>query len=144
MTTFLIAENDAFKIEHCYSCALPGYLIVSPAPAVSSLTQLPPSHQQQLGPTLALATQAIQQAIRPIRIYCAQFGEQDDRLHFHVFPRTHDVTAAFLRVFPEQETLIHGPVLLDWARAYYSGSKEEVRKVVAPVIQQLREAISSS
>ncbi len=119
---FTIDKNKYFTIEHCHSCAVPGYLMVSPTIGVASINELPNSFQKQLGLSLAAATQVVQVIINPLKIYCAQFGEEGIDLHFHIFPRTSKITSEFLKVFPEQKDLIHGPVLLDWAREKYKYS----------------------
>ena len=135
---FLITRSEHFIVEHCYSCAVPGYLIVSPLEEVESVSGLSGPAQAALGSTLARATDLISEAVQPIRIYCAQFGEEDARLHFHVFPRTADITTRFVAEFPEQERLIHGPVLLDWARSTFAAGRDEVWSAVEPVIERMR------
>ena len=135
---FLVTENAFFRIEHCYSCAVPGYLIVSANIAVVCVHELAPSYQAQLGPSLAAACDLIQDVIKPVKVYCAQFGEEGRELHLHVFPRTADITNEFLKAYPEQKALIHGPVLLDWARTRYQASKEKVWPLVSSVIHEMR------
>jgi len=139
---FLIADNEHFTIEHCYDCALPGYLIVSPKVTVTSIHELPRQHLGQLGFTLATAIETIHSIIKPLRVYCAQFGELGTELHFHLFPRTAAITDAFLRSFPEQAELIHGPVLLDWARSEYHSSREELWPVVSETISMMRKHLN--
>ena len=74
-----------------------------------------------LGLTLARAVSAVRQVNEPVKIYCAQFGEEGNQLHFHVFPPTTGITEEYLREKPEERDLIHGPVLFDWARTRYKG-----------------------
>lgn len=71
----------------------------------------------------------------------AQFGETGDDLHFHVLPRTAAVTREFLLAYPQQEELIHGPVLFDWARTMYRelSVSEETRQVLAKIRERLSE-----
>ncbi len=140
---FLIYQNECFIIEHCHTIAVPGYLIVSPNIPVKSLNDLPKYYQDQLGLSLALATELIEETISPHKIYCAQFGEEGKNLHFHVFPRTEKITDEFLSEFPKQKDSIHGPVLLDWAREKYRGSKELVWSVASPVLINMRKRITS-
>lgn len=140
---YLIYENEHFKIEHCHSCSVPGYLIVSPKKLVKSIHELPEVFQKQLGSILAVATKLIQEIINPVKIYCTQFGEEGEQLHFHVFPRTVEITAKFLKAFPEQENIIHGPVLLDWARAEYKSNKENVWPAVALIINEMRKRLTT-
>jgi hypothetical protein len=69
----------------------------------------------------------------PIQIYVAQFGEEDQNLHFHLFPRTEALTRAYLQQFPERRALIHGPLLLDWTREQFLDDKmpEDTIRVLA-------------
>lgn len=135
---FLVARTAHYEVEHCYSCAIPGYLIVSPTAAAESIFELSEPARSELGAILARATSLVTRVVRPLRVYCAQFGEEDSRLHFHVFPRTADVTARFVAEFPEQARLIHGPVLLDWARTTFAAGRDEVWSAVAPVVDEMR------
>jgi len=136
---FLIGRMGPFTVEHCFSCALPGYLIVSARAGNLTLSDLGPDALPHIGPALAVATRAIEAVIAPIRVYCALFGEEQETMHFHVFPRTSEVTAEYLLVHPEQAARIHGPMLLDWARTRYKGSADEVFRAVSTVLAPLRE-----
>jgi len=67
-----------------------------------------------LGKTLALVTSAVSQVIQPAKIYCLQLREEASRLHFHIFPRTEEITGVYLRGTPLKESpLIHGSGLSD-------------------------------
>jgi len=140
---FLVAQNEHYRIEHSYSCAVAGYLVVMPHARVVSLTQLPTPALQQLGPTLSRATHLITAVIDPLRIYCAQFGEEDANLHFHLFPRSSELTGRFLDTYPEQRSLIHGPLLLDWARNEYAASADSAWATAEPVIRQMQKTPGS-
>lgn len=135
---FLVASTAHYRIEHCYSCAVPGYLIVAPMEDAESVFELSEPAQSELGSALARATQLVTEAVQPLRVYCAQFGEEDARLHFHVFPRSAEITARFIAEFPDQELLIHGPVLLDWARSRFAAEKAEVWAAVELVVERMR------
>ena len=130
-------------IEHCCTVAVPGYLIVSPNISVKSLSSLPKYYKEQLGLSLALATGLIEETTSPLKIYCAQFGEEGINVHFHLFPRTLKITDEYLDEFPKQRDLIHGPVLLDWAREKYKSNEELVWKIAFPVITNMRKRITS-
>ena len=138
---FLLWQNDHLKIEQCYSCAVHGYLIVSPNTAADALHKLEVSALDELGGVLARATRAVQSIIKPQKIYCANFSEEDSSVHFHVFPRSHVLTTEFLMEYPNQKKLIHGPVLLDWARTKYKAKPEEVWSFVQASMGQLRNAL---
>jgi diadenosine tetraphosphate (Ap4A) HIT family hydrolase len=139
---FQIGNYHGFEMAHCLNCAVPGYLVVSPRVRTLSLSDLPLTEQQELGPALTAATSLIEEAVAPIKIYCAQFAEATPNLHFHEFPRTHALTSEFLRSFPEQGELIHGPILLDWARDRYAASEVEVWGAVSSTVSYLRKAFS--
>ena len=136
---FEIGRTRDFLIEHCYSCAVPGYLIVSPLAVVDSLEALPNRAAEGLGPLLVAVTSLVQTVVNPERIYCAQFGEEQSQLHFHIFPRGHVLTEQYLRTFPHHASQIRGPVLLDWARDYYRDTQVAVFEEVSAVIDELRE-----
>ena len=140
---FELTTLGGFRVEHCFDCAVPGYVVVSPVQPAASLSDIPPDVLAQLGPVLSVVNRAIQSVVAPLRIYCGLFAEQRLEVHFHVFPRTVEVTHEFLRVHPEQRDAIHGPALLDWARTYYRSSAPEVWDRVAPIVVQLRAALAA-
>ena len=117
-----IFSNRHFVVEQSLNCPIPGYLVVTAAKETDRLEDLDAAAVSALGPTLAVAVAAVRKVIRPVKIYCAQFGEETGRVHFHIFPRTREITGAYLRERPQERTLIHGPVLLDWVRAEYVGT----------------------
>lgn len=121
---YTLWANRDFAIAQCRDCAIPGYLIVSVLPETSCLGKLASTLAAQLGLILVQAAAAVEEIIRPLKLYCAQFGEETRQLHFHVFPRTHDITQAYLAEYPEQQDLIHGPILLDWARSRYKNQRQ--------------------
>jgi diadenosine tetraphosphate (Ap4A) HIT family hydrolase len=135
---FRLLRHEHFNVDHCHDCMVPGYLIVSPVTPVPSLAALSKESQRDLGPILAAVTATILKVIAPIKIYCALFGEEHQPVHFHLFPRTADITAKFLDAFPEQRDQIHGPVLLDWARSKYRASNEDVWRLASATISALR------
>jgi diadenosine tetraphosphate (Ap4A) HIT family hydrolase len=136
---FTIGKLGNFQVAHCRDCVIPGYLIVSSRASVSALYSLSASAQRELGPVLAITTEIVRSVADPIKVYCAQFGEEGQLLHFHIFPRTAEITAEYLRFYPEQRNLIHGPVLLDWARTRYRALESEVFAAVHPVVAALRQ-----
>ena len=74
-----------------------------------------PAALAALGPTLAMATAAIETVVRPQRVYCALFSEETRAVHFHLFPRTGWLTEKYFNTH-SHETEISGPRLMDWAR----------------------------
>jgi diadenosine tetraphosphate (Ap4A) HIT family hydrolase len=140
---FELTTRGAFKVEHCFDCAVPGYIVLSPIEPAAALSDLSADVLAQLGPMLSVVNRAIQSVVSPLRIYCALFAEQRVEVHFHVFPRTAQVTEEFLHAYPEQRDAIRGPVLLDWARMYYRASAPEVWRSASPVIARLRAALAA-
>lgn len=116
---YTLWANSNFIIAQCRDCGIPGYLIISLVPQATSLGELDSSLAAQLGLLLTQVAFVVEEIIQPTRLYCAQFGEETLQLHFHIFPRTQAVAQVYLREYPEQRDLIHGPVLLDWARTRY-------------------------
>ncbi|MDX1587608.1 MAG: hypothetical protein R3296_01625 [Oleiphilaceae bacterium] len=137
---FEIGRSEDFVIEHCDSCSVPGYLIVTPLAAVQSLDALPSQSVENLGPLLANVTRLVKETVNPLRIYCAQFGEEQSQLHFHIFPRGVALTEEYLEDFPHHASQIRGPIVLDWARDHYRCSREAAFETVADVIGPLRES----
>jgi len=137
---YRIYVNRHFLVEQCRNCAIPGYLIVSPREDAVSLAQLDAEALRSLGPTLARATAAIEEVIKPVKIYCAQFGEDNSKVHFHVFPRTTEITLAYRADRPEQGEIIRGLVLLDWARDRYRTAQPSQEVIEA--IESLRHALA--
>lgn len=118
-----LLETENFVIDTCADCDVPGYVVVSARTAVLSTSQLALSAAHELGEVLALATWAVEAAVSPQRVYCASFGESGSGLHFHVFPRTEQLlaeyvrtTGQYVRTTGQAETPPNGPQLLDWAR----------------------------
>jgi diadenosine tetraphosphate (Ap4A) HIT family hydrolase len=135
-----VFASDHFRIEPCESCPIAGYLIVSPRVAVSSLAELPPDAQRELGVTLTAATNAIESVVQPCRVYCALFAEETRSVHFHVFPRSESLLASYSRAHP-QDFDVSGPRLLDWTRSTFRGPAtddyEQATKEIFRVLHQI-------
>ena len=56
--------------------------------------------------------------LKPENIYFAKFGEENKKVHFHIFPRTKEITERYLKQFPDTKEL-NGPQIFDWARKEY-------------------------
>ena len=131
-----VLANEHFIVEACSTCHVPGYLIVTPTNGVESLSQMNPAALAALGPTLAMATAAIEIVVRPQRVYCALFSEETRAVHFHLFPRTGWLTAKYFAAH-SHETEISGPRLMDWARRTFQkrikgmDSDETLKKIRA-------------
>jgi diadenosine tetraphosphate (Ap4A) HIT family hydrolase len=110
-----VLANEHFIVEACSTCHIPGYLIVTPSDSVESLSWMNPAALATLGPTLAMATAAIETVVRPQRVYCALFSEETRAVHLHLFPRTEWLTSQYFAAHPD-EIEISGPRLMDWSR----------------------------
>ena len=62
----------------------------------------------KVGITLALATKAVDTIIKPERIYCAMFGEENNLLHIHIFFGTKWILAEYLRENPMASEVFSG------------------------------------
>ncbi|MDH5976098.1 hypothetical protein L8R98_04860 [Vibrio splendidus] len=114
-----ILETEYFTVSQCNNCDVPGYLIVACKENLSSLSDLPREAKYQLGILLSDVESSITKVVESEKVYCCKFGEAASIIHFHLFPRTVSLSTVFLEFYPEQKSLIHGPVLFDWARDYY-------------------------
>ena len=129
-SAWLVFQDEKYVVEQCRGVPLPGYLVVRPRAKVRGLAVLSDQDAGALGILLRRLVQAIELSVRPVRVYVAQFGEEDESLHFHLFPRTEALTRKYLQEFPEQRAALHGPLLLDWARERFRGvevSEEALR-----------------
>lgn len=115
----VVFENEHFIVSQCKTCDIPGYLILECKDSASCLSDLPSSAQRELGVLIGQLEFCITKVLNPEKVYLGKFGESGGRIHFHVFPRLPEVTSKYLELYPAQKNLIHGPVLLDWAREYY-------------------------
>lgn len=140
-----IFKNKHFLVEHCFNCQIPGYLIVSPLIQVRLLSNMGQKSLSELGPTLALATQAIEVVLKPDRIYCTAFGEENNLLHFHLFPRTKRILEEFLKENPGASRAISSPLIIGWSRIkYQSDSKTMIKNPdIIETIENLRKYIRS-
>ena len=136
---------DHFRIEQCSTCPIPGYLIISPVIQVKSLSEMGPAALSELGPTLAIVTQAIDAILKPDRIYCAMFGEKDNLIHFHIFPRTKWILDEYLKENPMTAEVVSGPQVLDWSRENFK--KDSIMHLPGPgkeeIIDKLRKFFKS-
>jgi diadenosine tetraphosphate (Ap4A) HIT family hydrolase len=66
----------------------PGELIVKARRHAESLSALTPEEAGTLGPVLRAAVAAVEQVVRPERVYVASYGERVRHVHFFLLPRT--------------------------------------------------------
>ena len=118
----VLLETNHFRIEHSNYYRIPGFLFVIPKAQADSLDDLCEGAKQELGPVLAKAQAAIAAVINPEKIYTSSFGESNSGLHFHIFPRTRDLTSLYrAEVDPGDE--LDGPGIMSWAnRTFINGN----------------------
>ncbi len=132
-----LCANAYFRIEPCVSCPIAGYLIVSPHVPVSSLSRLSPEAQASLGPTLAAVTRAIEDVVRPERVYSLLFAEETRSVHFHLFPRADWLLSRYGSSHPS-DGQVSGPRLLDWARqTFRSPVSADYSQITKAVIREI-------
>jgi diadenosine tetraphosphate (Ap4A) HIT family hydrolase len=138
---FRVASLQGFLIDHCPTCRVPGYLVITPAARIPSLAELPPGDRRGLGQVLGWAAEAIRLTIAPVRLHCLPFAEAGGPPRVHLFPRTRQVTHGFLGAFPGRQDLLRRPLVMHWARAHYRAPAHEVWELAGPLIPALREAL---
>lgn len=140
-------RTEACIAAPCVDVDLPGYLILRPTRRAATF-QDAPVFLAELGATLGLLEAAILQAVSAPRLYVLRFSEAEDSLHFHLFPRTTTLTAAYTEAFPRREGIVIGPELFEWARNAYrlrpgSGLSPGTLSVAASIRERLRVAGSA-
>ena len=115
----MIFEDEMFSLQQNAECPIPGYLILRLKGAETGLAQLPPETATLLGRMLARAAAAIEQAVKPERVYFLSFCEVDHRLHFHLFPRTAWLLKEYVKANDCANDPVNGPRLFEWARHSY-------------------------
>jgi diadenosine tetraphosphate (Ap4A) HIT family hydrolase len=115
----LVFEDEMFTLEQSAECPIPGYLILRVKGEATSLVGLPPETAKQLGEMLARTAEAIEQAVKPERVYVLSFCEVDRRLHFHLFPRTGWLLKEYFKANDCANDPVNGPMLFEWARSAF-------------------------
>jgi diadenosine tetraphosphate (Ap4A) HIT family hydrolase len=115
----MIFEDEMFSLEQSAECPIPGYLILRVKGQEIRLAQLPPETAQRLGGMLARAAHAVEQAVKPERVYVLSFCEVDPRLHFHLFPRTAWLLKEYFKANDNPNDPVNGPMLFEWARGAF-------------------------
>ena len=120
---YTLFENEHFSIEHSFYYRVAGFLFVVPKREVTMLGEMTAAELALLGPTLAVACDAVQEVMHPINVYCAKFGESDGTVHFHIFPRTKALTQVYLEEVGGTGS-IDAPRLMSWSNNRFLGSNE--------------------
>lgn len=137
----VLFKSPHFCIEHAKGFRIAGLLFVMPTRPVYAITDMNKEELAALGPTLCLATQALERVLRPLNVYCAKFGESGSPLHFHVFARTQALTNAYLNDNPD-EGIIDAPHVMSWANRKFSNEFGLSHGDIPSTIHALREYFS--
>ncbi|MGD1148651.1 MAG: GNAT family N-acetyltransferase [Thermoanaerobaculaceae bacterium] len=111
-----VFEDEHFTVEQCGSCLIPGYLILRLKGPAVTMGQLAHQASGRLGEMLSRTARAIGEVVTPERLYVLSFCEIDQRLHFHLFPRTRPLLQAYRRAAGSLVEPVSGPKLFEWAR----------------------------
>ncbi|MBE0665095.1 MAG: hypothetical protein E4H23_00985 [Chrysiogenales bacterium] len=115
----MIHEDEMFSLEQSATCPIPGYLILRLKGPEASQAQLPKKTAQLLGVMLNRVAGAIEQAVKPERVYVLSFCEIEPRLHFHLFPRTAWLLKEYFKANDCANDPVNGPMLFEWARSAF-------------------------
>ena len=126
MNPHTIWQSECFKLSQSYDFRLPGYMFVECISNPRSLADLQPSESQELVSVLKLAEHLLHTLIRPEKVYVLKFGESDDRVHFHIIPRTTKLLASYLNAC-QTSPPYNGALITAWlwANAESLGYTEE-------------------
>ena len=107
-----------FSTEHCLvsqarSFDLPGYLIVETKRPHLSLDGMGAIERGDLMECLVKAEGLVRAHTAAERVYTLRFGEESERVHFHIVPRTPEVLAGYLKS-RDGEPPYSGAAIVDW------------------------------
>lgn len=84
---FIVYETEHWLLNHNFSNALPGYLILGAKAPVDSLADLPVAALHEFAELLARSQAILQQTLRPERLYVSRYGHSAGYpIHFHLIP----------------------------------------------------------
>ena len=113
MNESLIYESEHTTIEHSYGFRVPGYLFVQPKTSSTRFAELSAAQGADLMASIARAESIITQLIQPERVYALKLGEEDQRIHFHIIPRTAQIEEAYLAAVSDKKPY-SGARIVDW------------------------------
>jgi len=113
-------EDEDFLIEHSVFYRIAGLVFVSPKADARMVAELPRASLRRLGGVLAAVERVVAEVMAAENVYVARFGESGGPLHFHVFPRTPEITAEW-RAATGSQGSIDAPALVSWANRTYTG-----------------------
>ena len=112
-----------------------GFLIIKLKRHCEHLAELTPEESAALGPVLAAACAAVQEVVRPAKVYVCSFGDGVKHIHFWILPRPAGMRPGMHTVFRNLD-LRMGLTRLGIKR--WVCSDEEVAATVQLLRQQLR------
>ena len=115
----LVYEDALVTLGQADFCAIPGYLVLRLKNHAESMADLKPAEARHVGLILARSARVLEEAAGADRVYILSFAEIDRRLHFHLFPRTDEILAAFCEATGGDPKAVNCPMLLEWARQAY-------------------------
>ena len=113
----IYSDND-FIVSQCATVDIPGYLIIETKQNVQYLHRKQFTAWWTLGELMAKIEKELYRIVKPENVYFAKFGEECKKVHFHIFPRTKEITERYLTQHPDTKN-INGPQIFDWARKEY-------------------------
>ncbi len=131
----IIYNANDFIVSQCATCDIPGYVIIETKQNVKLLHEISPTNK--MFEILATVEKKIYRIIQPENIYFAKFGEKCKKFHFHVFPRTKEITERYLEQFPNTKDL-NGPQIFDWARREYKVNEGCLSQKTIDIAEQIR------
>jgi len=91
----LLNETAHFTVSQARGYRVPGYLIIEAKADVTRLADFEPEAAAELMQLIVAAEATALKLTGAERVYVMKFAELNPRIHFHIFPRTARVGAAF-------------------------------------------------
>lgn len=123
----VIYKDNYIVLHHCVDINIPGYLILSPVRHVESYSNLNAAEILQMGIIMKLAVTYLENIDAIEKVYIANFGEETNHFHMHIFPR-------YKWILPQcaddicTDNKIDGPKLLSFCRKRYKTTPDCLRK----------------
>lgn len=109
----VVFETGSFVVSQAGGTRLPGYLIVEDRRGRTRLSDLAADERAELFDLLAMSELVVREAVRPERVYVLRFGDEVERIHFHVVPRTKELAAVYAADVGDEPPW-RGARLMDW------------------------------
>lgn len=83
----IIYQDDYVVLHHCIDINIAGYLIISPVRHVEEYSELNETEIFKIGIIMKAVAAILREADCVEKIYLANFGEETQHFHMHIFPR---------------------------------------------------------